>query len=172
MLGIDYPIFSVGFAESAGPELVSAVSNAGGFGVLGFSGVPEREVSRRIARVRALTSRPFGGNVIIAAFELKEATENVKAVVRDRIATVIAERVSVLVLFWGDPAPFVKPAHANGVKVFIQTGSLEEAKRAAESLGTRFVASEEAWVHRAHKDLIVSSRSEDTVHGIIFDVGW
>ena len=42
-LGIDYPIFSVGFAESAGPELVSAVSNAGGFGVLGFSGVPERE---------------------------------------------------------------------------------------------------------------------------------
>ena len=38
LLGIDYPILSVGFAEVARAELVSAVSNAGGFGVFGASG--------------------------------------------------------------------------------------------------------------------------------------
>ena len=37
-LGIEHPVFSVGFAAAAGPELAAAVSDAGGFGVLGGAG--------------------------------------------------------------------------------------------------------------------------------------
>lgn len=231
-LGIDYPIFSVGFVESAGPELVAAVSQAGGCGVLG--GCPADEMRRRIKRTRELTHRPFGVNVIIAAFESADADEEDRSAVRQRIDAAIHGRVPVLVLFWGDPGPFIEPAHARGVKVFVQTGSVEEAKAAANtgvdaviaqgveagghvrateslwealprvvdavrplpviaaggigdgaaiarairlgaqgvSMGTRFVASDEAWTHRAYKERIVRSRAEDTVLGGIFEVWW
>jgi NAD(P)H-dependent flavin oxidoreductase YrpB (nitropropane dioxygenase family) len=68
-LGIDYPIFSVGFSMSAGPELAAAVSAAGGFGVLGGGSggliLPD-ELRRRISRLREMTDRPFGLNLIIA----------------------------------------------------------------------------------------------------------
>jgi NAD(P)H-dependent flavin oxidoreductase YrpB (nitropropane dioxygenase family) len=40
------------------------------------------------------------------------------------------------------------------------------------SLGTRFVASDEAWVHPIYKQRIVQSRAEDTFYGELFDVGW
>jgi len=63
-LGIDYPIWSVGFGAGAGPELAAAVSNAGGFGVLGASGLPADAIRRLVARTRDLTERPFGVNDI------------------------------------------------------------------------------------------------------------
>src|SRR4051794_26547112 len=66
-LGVEYPILSVGFADGAGPELVGAVSGAGAFGVLGASGLTPEELRPLVARVRELTDRPFGANVIIAA---------------------------------------------------------------------------------------------------------
>jgi NAD(P)H-dependent flavin oxidoreductase YrpB (nitropropane dioxygenase family) len=44
----------------------------------------------------------------------------------------LAGRVPILVLFWGDPAPFVDQTHAVGTKVFIQSGSVDEARHAAE----------------------------------------
>jgi nitronate monooxygenase len=55
-----------------------------------------------------------------------------KAEVRQQVETAIAERVSAVVLFWGDPEPFVEDAHRSGVKVLIQFGSVQEAKRAAD----------------------------------------
>jgi NAD(P)H-dependent flavin oxidoreductase YrpB (nitropropane dioxygenase family) len=51
-LGIEYPIFSVGFGSATGPELAAAVSNAGGFGALGASGMPVDEIARRITSTR------------------------------------------------------------------------------------------------------------------------
>jgi NAD(P)H-dependent flavin oxidoreductase YrpB (nitropropane dioxygenase family) len=62
LFGIDIPIFNVGFGQSATPELAAAVSNAGGCGVLGFTGggMPPEEVHARIDRTRTLTERPFG----------------------------------------------------------------------------------------------------------------
>ena len=55
-MGIEHPVFSVGFGVAAGPELVAAVSNAGGVGVLGASGMHPDEIKRRIARTRELTT--------------------------------------------------------------------------------------------------------------------
>jgi nitronate monooxygenase len=230
LLGIEIPILNVGFGESAGPELAAAVSNAGALGVLGFSGVPPDEIRRRIRQTRELTDRPFGGNVIIAAQQFPEYLARMEA----RIAVCLEERIPLLVLFWGDPAPYVEEAHRRGVRVAIQVGSAEEAARAAAagvdaviaqgseagghvkateslwdvlpaavdavhplpviaaggigggaaiaralslgaqgvSLGTRFVASEEAWTHRTYKERVVAASAEDTFYGELFDVGW
>ena len=228
-LGIEYPIFSVGFGSAAGPDLVAAVSNAGGLGVLGASGMGPDEVRERIASTRKLTSLPFGINFIIA----EEGDED-RAFLLDEMAAATAEHASVVVLFWGDPAPYVERARGTGVKVFIQVGSVEEAKSAADagvdaviaqgieagghvrgttsiwnllpatieaidpvpvlasggigdgagvaralragaqgvSLGTRFVASDEAWLHPAYKLRIVQSTAKDTVLIELYDVWW
>jgi NAD(P)H-dependent flavin oxidoreductase YrpB (nitropropane dioxygenase family) len=51
--------------------------------------------------------------------------------VEDQVAVCLEERVPVLSFFWGDPTPYVGRAHAAGVKVFHQIGSVAEAERAA-----------------------------------------
>jgi nitronate monooxygenase len=131
LLGIDVPILSVGFGSAATPELAAAVSNAGGLGVVGMSTYAD-QIAGLAARTRELTDRPFGGNVLIPDLEEAfPATEEDRAQTRATIAAVLEARVPVLVLFWGDPAPFVEPAHAAGVKLFVQVGSAEEARTAA-----------------------------------------
>jgi nitronate monooxygenase len=221
-LGLDHPIFSVGFGAGAGPELAAAVSNAGACGVLGSSGQPARYVRQQIRRLRELTTKPFGVNVILAV--LREGV----------LEACLDERPPILVFFWGDPAPHVDAAHRRGIKVLIQVGTVEEAQAAAAagvdaiiaqgieagghvkgktslwtllpqivdtvrpvpviaaggiadgrgvvaalalgaqavSMGTRFVASEEAFVHAAFKRRVVESRAEDTIYCDLFDVGW
>jgi NAD(P)H-dependent flavin oxidoreductase YrpB (nitropropane dioxygenase family) len=98
-LGIDLPVWSVGFGIAAGPELVAAVSNAGGFGVLGASGLPAEEVRRRVARTRELTGRPFGVNVIIADFDAGyDSSEKDRAFVRGGIEAAVAEGVAAAIV--------------------------------------------------------------------------
>jgi nitronate monooxygenase len=66
-LGIDVPIISAGMGPIAGPELVAAVSNAGGLGVLGCTSMTADEVRDVIRRTRLLTDRPFGVDLILPA---------------------------------------------------------------------------------------------------------
>ena len=57
-LGIEYPIFSVGFGGGmAGPELTAAVSNAGACGVLGMGGVPALYIAKQVRRLREFADR-------------------------------------------------------------------------------------------------------------------
>ena len=63
--GIRYPILQAGMAPVAGPELVAAVSNAGGLGILAAAHMPPEEVRTRIRRVRELTDKPFGVNLLL-----------------------------------------------------------------------------------------------------------
>jgi len=121
-LGIDYPIFSVGMGGGmAGPELAAAVSNAGACGVLGMGGLPAPYIRQQIQQLRTLTNKPFGVNIILPLLQ------------EGQIETCLDEKVPILVLFWGDPKPYVEEAHRHGTKVFIQVGSVEEAKTAAEA---------------------------------------
>jgi NAD(P)H-dependent flavin oxidoreductase YrpB (nitropropane dioxygenase family) len=53
----------------ASPELAAAVSNAGGLGTLGLTGLPASFIGEQIRRMRALTSKPFLANLIIARLE-------------------------------------------------------------------------------------------------------
>src|SRR5215510_6551511 len=99
-LGIEYPIFSVGMGGGmAGSELVAAVSNAGGCGVLGMGGLAASYVREQIHHVRTLTNKPFGVNIILPLLQ------------DGQIETCLDEQVPFIVLFWGDPAPYVAEAH-------------------------------------------------------------
>ncbi|MGH1488699.1 MAG: NAD(P)H-dependent flavin oxidoreductase [Acidimicrobiales bacterium] len=64
-LGIDVPIISAGMGPIAGPDLVAAVSNAGGLGVLGCTSMSADEVRDVIRRTQQLTDRPFGVDLIL-----------------------------------------------------------------------------------------------------------
>ena len=65
MLGIEYPILLAGMGSSSGPTLAAAVSNAGGFGVLGAAGMSPDEVRRWIKKTKNLTDKPFGLDLIL-----------------------------------------------------------------------------------------------------------
>jgi nitronate monooxygenase/enoyl-[acyl-carrier protein] reductase II len=130
LLGIDVPILCAGMGSVAGPELVAAVSEAGGLGVLGVSGASPEGVRRRIAATRELTSRRLGVNVIIDEEGWATSAED-RELLRAEVAAAVAENVAAVVLFWGDPAPYVELAQGSGVPVLVQVGSLAEAEAAA-----------------------------------------
>ena len=120
LLGIEYPIIAAPMGpDLTGPDLVAAVSNAGGLGILQAQFCSPPVFRQEIRRVRAVTARPFGVNLLL------------HFPVEDQVAICLEERVPVLSLFWGDPTPYVGRAHAAGVKVFHQVGSVADARRAA-----------------------------------------
>ena len=120
LLGIEHPIIAAPMGpDLTGPDLVAAVSNAGGLGILQAQLCPPPLFRQEIRRVRALTDRPFGVNLIL------------HFPVEDHVAVCLEERVPVLSFFWGAPTPYVGRAHAAGVRVFHQVGSVAEAERAA-----------------------------------------
>ena len=65
-----------------------------------------------------------------------DGSEEDQALIREGVGAAIAERVAAVVLFWGDPAPYVPRAHANGVKVFIQVGSVRKAPGGGQPVST------------------------------------
>jgi len=62
-LNIRYPILQSGMSRVAGPELVAAVSNAGGLGILAALRLEPGELRAQIRRIRELTNAPFGVNL-------------------------------------------------------------------------------------------------------------
>jgi NAD(P)H-dependent flavin oxidoreductase YrpB (nitropropane dioxygenase family) len=122
LLGIDVPIMNAAMGpDLTGPELVAAVSNAGGLGILQAQLHSSPLFREAIRRVRDLTEKPFGVNFILA-FPHEE-----------NLAICLEERVPVLSLFWGDASPYVEPAHAAGVKVLVQVGSVASAQRSVRA---------------------------------------
>lgn len=119
-IGIDVPIWNAGMGGGlAGADLAAAVSNAGGLGVLGMGGLPTAATREEIRRLRSLTDKPFGVNLIMPLMDDQQ------------IECCLDERVPILILFWGDPGPYVEQAHAVGTKVVVQAGSVDEATAAA-----------------------------------------
>jgi NAD(P)H-dependent flavin oxidoreductase YrpB (nitropropane dioxygenase family) len=65
LLGIEYPIILAGMGGAAGPILAAAVSNAGGLGVIGATGYTPDELRDMIRKVRSLTDKPFGIDLLL-----------------------------------------------------------------------------------------------------------
>ncbi|XHV49618.1 acyl carrier protein [Streptococcus dysgalactiae subsp. equisimilis] len=65
LLNIDYPIFQGGMAWVADGDLAGAVSNAGGLGIIGGGNAPKEVVKANIDRVKAITDKPFGVNIML-----------------------------------------------------------------------------------------------------------
>jgi NAD(P)H-dependent flavin oxidoreductase YrpB (nitropropane dioxygenase family) len=122
LLGIEVPIIAAAMGPNVtGLELAAAVSNAGGLGIMQAQLYPPPLLRQEIRRMRDLTDKPFGVNFILH-FPHEE-----------NVAVCLEERVPVLSFFWGDPAPYVERAHAAGIKVFDQVGSVTSAQRSARA---------------------------------------
>ena len=67
LLGIKYPIFQGGMAWVADGDLAGAVSNAGGLGIIGGGNAPKEVVKANIDRVKQITDKPFGVNIMLLA---------------------------------------------------------------------------------------------------------
>lgn len=63
LLDIDYPIALGGMGSATSPELVSAVSNAGGLGALGCHYLTPEQIGERTTAIRGHTNKPFGLNL-------------------------------------------------------------------------------------------------------------
>lgn len=119
-LGIRLPVWNAGMGGgNAGPELAAAVSNAGGLGVLGMGGLPAPYIRELVRRTRLLTRAPFGVNLLLPLLQ------------EGQIEVCLDEQVPVLILFWGDPEPFVDEVHRRGAFLVQQIGSVDEARAAA-----------------------------------------
>jgi NAD(P)H-dependent flavin oxidoreductase YrpB (nitropropane dioxygenase family) len=115
LLGIELPILQAGMARCTTPELVAAVSNAGGLGIIAGRGMSADQLRKEIRRVRELTSRPFGVNHIIC---LKD---------ENAIDVTLAQRVPALSLSWGRASDLTYQAHEAGIKVVHMVTTPEEA---------------------------------------------
>jgi NAD(P)H-dependent flavin oxidoreductase YrpB (nitropropane dioxygenase family) len=120
--GIDAPIMVAPMGpDLTGPELVAAVCNAGGFGVLQAQLCPPSTLRKQVRYLRELTTKPFGVNFVLHFPH------------RDGIQVCIDEKVAALSFFWGDPSEFIPAAHAAGVAMLHQVGSVEAALRAQQA---------------------------------------
>jgi enoyl-[acyl-carrier protein] reductase II len=122
MLGVEYPIVQAPMGWIARAQLASAVSNAGGLGIIETSSGRLDEVRAEVKKMRELTTKPFGLNVALAF-------------VRDPdiVKFVLDQGVQFVTTSAGDPMKIVQPLKDAGLNVFHVVPSLKAALRAIEA---------------------------------------
>jgi len=143
LIGIDIPIVQAPMSSAATPTLAAAVSNAGGLGMISGTWQQADELRRLIRDVKSQTERPFGVNLGLD-WEQEE-----------RLGLCLDEGVSVISLFWGDPAPYVRQAHDGGAVVLHTVGSSEQARSAVDAGVDVLVA--QGWEAGGHVDSMVGN---------------
>lgn len=130
LLGIEYPIIQGGMAWVAEYHLAAAVSEAGALGIIGAGGAPAAFVREQIQRVKELTDKPFGVNVMLMNPEA------------DEIARVIVEEgVRVVTTGAGNPGKYMAMWKEAGIKVIPVVASVGLA-RMMERAGADAVVAE------------------------------
>lgn len=117
-IGIKYPIVQGAMSWVANPSLVSAVSNAGGLGILACGHATGETVRQLIRETKALTDEPFGINVLLLS-------PNVDDVVK----VVCEEGVKVVTTGAGSPGRYMAQFKAAGTVVIPVVASVALAKR-------------------------------------------
>ena len=116
LLGIEYPIIQGGMAWVAEYNLAAAVSNAGGFGIIGAASAPPEIVREQIRKCKELTDKPFGVNVMLMNPNAEEVAK-----------IVIEEGVKAVTTGAGNPAKFIPMWKEAGVKVIPVVASVAMA---------------------------------------------
>ncbi len=122
LLGVDYPIIQAPMGWIARSPLASAVSNAGGMGIIETSSGELDNIKVEIQKMRTLTDKPFGVNIALAF-------------VRDPniIQFVIDQGVQFVTTSAGNPAKVVGPLKEAGLTVFHVVPSFKAATKAIEA---------------------------------------
>lgn len=96
MLGIKYPIFQGGMAHISDAELAAAVSNAGGLGIISAASGDVALIEKEIDKIRTLTDKPFGVNVMLMGKNIEEIAH-----------LLAAKKVPVITTGAGNPQKYI-----------------------------------------------------------------
>ncbi len=118
LLNIKYPIFQGGMAWLGTAELASAVSNAGGLGIIGAGHMPPDLLRKEIQKLKERTDKPFGVNIMLMSPFVKEVMQ-----------VVVDERVPVVTTGAGNPGEYIPALKEIGSKVIPVVASVALAKR-------------------------------------------
>jgi enoyl-[acyl-carrier protein] reductase II len=129
LFGIKYPIIQGGMAHVATAELVSAVSNAGGLGIIGAGAAEPGWVREQIRLTRKQTDKPFGVNILLISPFAKQV-----------IDVVLEERVAMVTTGAGNPGPYIPRFKEAGIKVMPVVASVALARRLERAGADAFVA--------------------------------
>lgn len=144
LFGIKHPIMLAGMNWVTEPELVAAVCNAGGLGVLATAATTPEETRKSIRQIRKLTSNPFGVNQILIGPGAKA-----------NIDIAIEEKVPIINYSLGKPW-FIDEVHKYGGKVLGTTAIARHAVRAAElGCDAVVITGQEAAAHGANATSMV-----------------
>ena len=130
LLGIEKPIIQGGMAWVAESHLAAAVSNAGGFGLIGAANAPAEWVREQIREAKKLTDKPFGVNIML----MSPFAEDIAQLVTE-------EKVAAVTTGAGNPEKYMAQWKAAGIKVIPVIASVALAKR-MERVGADAVVAE------------------------------
>ena len=131
MLAIEHPVMLAGMGGVSYHRLVAAVSEAGGIGTFGASTMSADELPEEMAKVRAVTAKPFGVDLLTALPGQVEAG----------VRSVIAGGASIFVAGLGVPREVIDELHAHNVLVGSMCGKVRHAVSAVAS-GVDFVVAQ------------------------------
>ncbi len=121
LLGIEYPIIQGGMQWVGRAELASAVSNAGGLGILtGLTQPTPADLKKEIERCREMTDKPFGVNLTILPSAKRPPYEAY-------LDAIIESGVRILETAGNNPKEFIEKAHAAGIRIIHKCTSVRHA---------------------------------------------
>src|SRR3954468_8519083 len=122
LFNIEIPIIQAGMVWCSGWRLASAVSNAGGLGLIGSGSMYPEVLREHIQKCRAATSSPFGVNVPLLYPDIDK-----------HIQIIIEEKVPVVFTSAGNPKTWTGKLKENGIKVVHVVSSSRFAKKSEEA---------------------------------------
>ena len=119
---IKYPIIQAGMIWCSGWELASAVSNAGGLGIIGSGSMYPEILEEHIIKCKKATDKPFGVNLPMLYPDIEK-----------HIETIIKQNVKIVFTSAGNPKTYTNYLKANGITVVHVVSSLKFALKAEAS---------------------------------------
>jgi len=129
LFGIEHPVIQGGMAWLGTAELVSAVSNGGGLGIIGAGNAPSSWVREQIRAARERTDKPFGVNIMLMSPFVEEVIE-----------VILEEGVPIVTTGGGNPGVYISRLKQAGIKVMPVVSSVALAKRLERSGADAIVA--------------------------------
>jgi enoyl-[acyl-carrier protein] reductase II len=123
ILGVSHPILLAGMGGVSFAQVCAAVSNAGGFGSLGMAGLSPSEIRDHMRRVKDLTDKPFGVDLLTAQPESLVKSVDI----------IINEGAKAFIAGLGVPVAIVDELKRAGVVVMSMCGTVRHAVKAAEA---------------------------------------
>ncbi|MBK8497397.1 MAG: nitronate monooxygenase [Flavobacteriales bacterium] len=142
LFGVQYPIIQAGMIWCSGWKLASAVSNAGGLGIIGSGSMYPEVLREHVRKCKAATDKPFAVNVPMLYPDIDK-----------HMATIVEEKVPIVFTSAGNPAQWTKQLKEHGITVVHVVSSVKFALK-AEAAGVDAVVAEgfEAGGHNGREE--------------------